>query len=225
MNETQISELARAISEEMILVNWKYYVLLVLLVFLATAAGNFLSAFFRTRGTRYATKSDFEDLLRELEQTTKATESIKQAVSHQDWASRELKVLRRQKLEELLHAVYETQHWLDTEKDNALYSFEKSDAPDPLYKIGIIGGLYFPEIKLEVLAFQQAALRYKEWTVKSKSLTAPLLLVKDVTGYKEALEAASSGYIIAVYQPLLTATSAIEEKAAELMSGVLCVVC
>lgn len=220
MNEIQISELARAISGEMILVNWKYYVLLVLLIFLATAAGNFLSAYFRTRGTRYATKSDFEDLLRELEQTTKATESIKQAVSHQDWASRELKVLRRQKLEELLHAVYETQHWLDTEKDNALYSSEKSDVPDPLYKIGIIGGLYFPEIKLEVLAFRQAALRYKEWTVKSRSLTAPLLLVKDAAGYKEALGVASSGYIV-VYQPLLTATSAMEEKAAELMSGVL----
>ena len=120
--------------------------------------------------------------------------------------------------------MYETQNWLDSEKEHALYSTEKSATPAPVYKVTIIGGLYFPEIKLEVFEFKKAVMDYQTWTVKSRANIAPLFFEKDADSYKEAVETALAEYK-SVYQQLVEATSSIEGKAAKLMTEVLCISC
>lgn len=96
MNETQIAEIARLIVEGEILYSWRFYLIILALVLVATAASSFLVPYFRTRGERYATKADFDGLLNELRETTKATEGIKQRISHGTWLKQRKWELRRE---------------------------------------------------------------------------------------------------------------------------------
>jgi hypothetical protein len=96
MDEIQLAEIARQIVEGEILYSWRFYLIFFCLAFLATAASSFLVPYFRTRGKRYATKADFDSLLNELRETTKATEGIKQEISHGTWIKQRNWELRRE---------------------------------------------------------------------------------------------------------------------------------
>jgi hypothetical protein len=102
MNETLIAEIAHQIVEGEILYNWRFYLTIFGLVVVGTVPSSFLVAYFRTRGERYATKADFDGLLNELRETTRATEGIKQNISHDAWLKQRKWELRREAYFKLL---------------------------------------------------------------------------------------------------------------------------
>lgn len=220
MSDESILELVRQAIEGQVLVSWRFYLVLVAVVFLTTAASNFLAAYFRTRGARYATKADFDELLNELRESTKATEEIKRTISHEAWLERERSITRRGKLEDLLRAVYELHLWLDREKDHALFDGSASEVPDPTYKIEIVGGLYFGELDEELSGLKLAALEYKRWLVRHKAKLAPARVIKDYPAMTTALQEAASEYP-EVYQKLVYSTAALEARAKTIMEGAL----
>ena len=219
MDQSTVATIAREIVENQFLFNWKYYLVLVVVMFLVVAATNFFSAYFKGRGSSFATKADFDELLNQLRKTTETTESIKRTISHEDWSIREFKTIRRAKLEELMVALYEAHHWLEKERGSSLFAENGNETPDPMYRVNIIAGLYFPELKAEILVFQSAFLAYQSWLVESKGLLLPLKLT-DPAKYTATLPSVVANFPN-VYQPLLTATTAVEDSARKIMREIL----
>src|SRR5262245_13690250 len=57
-----------------------------------------VGAYLKIKGENLATKQNFDDLLKQQEETAKAVEDIKSEISQRDWARREWANLRRIKL-------------------------------------------------------------------------------------------------------------------------------
>lgn len=219
MDASTVAAIAREIVQQQILESWEFYVIELGIVVLAVAATNFLTAYFKGRGAALATKADFEELLRQVRTTTETTESIKRTISHEDWRIREFKTLRRTKLEELMLSLYDVHHWLDKERDSCLYASPENEVADPMNRVQIIVGLYFPELESEIRTFHIACLAYKSWANEAKGRLLPLRLT-DPTQYAAQLPLVVENYP-KVYEPLLSATSAIERTARTVMKEVL----
>jgi hypothetical protein len=149
MTSDLLREIAQQIVREEILQNWKFYALLLALGILATVAGNWLSAYVKKRAETYATKADLQEVLRQLQATTRATEEVRTAVSHADWVAREWRATRRTKLEELLNSVYALDHWLEAQQQKWIYKGPQTFDESPMDRISVLVALYFPELRNE----------------------------------------------------------------------------
>lgn len=98
LSELVIKQISQQIVNEQILYNYKYYLVIFSILFLASSISNWLAAYVRKRGENFATKADFENLLNQIKAQTKTTEEVKAAINHKDWMSKEWKTLRRIKL-------------------------------------------------------------------------------------------------------------------------------
>ncbi len=113
MSEALLKEIALQVVQQGLLSNWRFYAILLPLIFISGAAGAYLGKYFGKRGELYATKADFDEILRQLAKTTEVAEQVRSAVSHADWAAREWKTIRRIKLEELVQCAISVDEWLD----------------------------------------------------------------------------------------------------------------
>lgn len=165
MSEALIREIAQQIFHEQILLNWKFYLIFMLLILVASCGSAFVASYFKKRGETYATKADFDELLNQLKQTTKSTEEIKIAVSHADWITKEWKTLRRIKLEELMATIYELSQWLSHEHDERLFNGVKNKEISPLWKAKTISDLYFPELSSAMLLLSSTLLAFQSWSI------------------------------------------------------------
>jgi hypothetical protein len=200
-----------------ILENWYFYCLVASVVFLATVFGNAISAYARKRGETLATKADFEEILRQLRTSTKTTEDIRASVQHSDWVSREWKVVRRTKLEELLDAVYAAEHWLEACREKWIFKSEKELAPDPSDRVQRICALYFPELRPVVAALREAHRDAIMWTIDcGKALHGA---DQDPDARKKVFDS-----VIPTLRPhskaVVQAIADVEAKAAELMVSI-----
>ena len=73
---------------------WSYVILAVV-----TLIAGFSGAYLKKRGENYATKQDFEDILKRVKETTKVTEEVKAAINRSSKAL-ELKLERRSEFEQ-----------------------------------------------------------------------------------------------------------------------------
>lgn len=219
MDASTVAAIAQKIVEDQFLLNWKFYLIQLGIVLLAVAAANFLSAYFKGRGASLATKADFDELLRQLRATTETTESIRRTISHEDWSIREFKMLRRSKLEELMLALYDAHHWLAKERNASLYAEPANETADPMNRVKVIAGLYFPELHVEILQFQTAYWAYQSWANDAKAKLLPLRLTNP-DQYVVELPLVVANYSH-VYQPLLLATTVAEQKARVVMKEVI----
>jgi hypothetical protein len=81
--------------------NWLYWLLFLASSFLAAFAG----AYIKRRAENLATREDFNELKRQLQQTTRLTEEIKAEIGHAEWKQREVNTIMRAKLEELVRHI------------------------------------------------------------------------------------------------------------------------
>ena len=170
-----ISKIANEIVNETILLNWKFYVLLVLITFVATCISSYVFPYIAARGKSLATKADFNLLLTQLQTTTATTETIKRSITHNDWALKEFKLLKRNKLEELLIALYDVEQWVDDQTKNVLFirdGYEKSVTP--IKKLNLIGLLYFTELTDELANFEKSYKAYKALLLRDEAKISTL---------------------------------------------------
>jgi hypothetical protein len=156
MNDPLVREIAEKIVREEILQNWRLYVLLGSISLITSTAGNWLVAYFRKRAETYATKADLNEITAQIRATTEATEKVRVAISHADWAEKEWKTTRRMKLELLLETVYGLEGWLDDQRSHWIFGHESKPVPNPIDKVFWLGSLYFPELKDELLLVVKA---------------------------------------------------------------------
>ena len=166
MTETLAREIASEILRDGLVQNWWTYAVLIALVVLSGAVSAFVSNYLRKRAETYATKADFEELLRQLRATTEAAESVKSVIAKNDWAEREWRTLRRIKLEELMTAMHSATHWLDQEIDARFFDEPMPSDASPIWKVEVLPNLYFPELLPEANAFQYMFSQYRSWVIE-----------------------------------------------------------
>jgi hypothetical protein len=110
-------------------------------------------SYFRTRGQNLATKHDFEELQRQLEDNTKLVEDIKSEVGQGDWARREWTNLRRIKLEALLEKMHECEVYLDRRRNSAYEGEPAKPERDCISELDALAALYFRELRSEAGRF------------------------------------------------------------------------
>jgi hypothetical protein len=150
-----------------ILQNWRFYALVAAAALIASLLANAISSYARKRGETFATKADFEEILRQLEASTKATEGIKASVQHADWQSREWKLVRRSKLEELMDSAYAAEHWLVKCRFNNIFQGNNEIGPDPTDKVKRLSALYFPELIVHAAALRAAQLEAVSYSISA----------------------------------------------------------
>ncbi len=87
MDPKLATEIARQIADAVFLEHWLYWGVLACVVVVLSAAAGYFGAYWKARGSHYATKADFANLLDQLEKTTRLTESIRselQGRSHKE---------------------------------------------------------------------------------------------------------------------------------------------
>lgn len=199
-----------------ILQNWRFYGLVAATSLIAAMLGNVLASYARKRGETLATKADFDEILRQLKDSTRATEDIKASVQHSDWISREWKVVRRTKLEELLDSAYAAEHWLEACRNRWMFQTTNELGPDPTDKVKRLCALYFPELKEQAAALSAAQRAAISWNVSSgqKLLAAG----QDVAARQKVFESSLPTWS-PHYQAVLRAISEIEMNATDLMAA------
>jgi len=166
MDKDLIRDIATQIMQEQILLNWKFYLLILFLSLLASVAGPFLKSYFGKRGEALARKSDLDELLKELRKTTATTESIKTEIEKETWIIKEFNILRRQKLEELLTFLYEFKEYLYLESLEKLFDTEKVKDLSPLDRAAVLHKLYFSELDKEMNVLYTANAKYRKWIIE-----------------------------------------------------------
>jgi hypothetical protein len=78
-------QLAEGITKGLVLDNWPYWVVLMLLLFLASAVGAYFGAYFRKRGETAAAKADADEIRNHLRNLTTDTETITSRIAQLDW--------------------------------------------------------------------------------------------------------------------------------------------
>lgn len=165
MTETLVREIANEVLLDGLLKNWWTYFVLVSLLAVSGAASAYVSSYLRKRAETFATKADFDELLRQMRATTEAAESVKSAIAKNDWTEREWRTLRRVKLEELMASVHAAIHWLDREIDARLFAEAMPSDASPIWKVEILPELYFPELQSEVSVFNLTFSQYRSWII------------------------------------------------------------
>lgn len=152
MNTDLITEISQAVVTQQLLLNWHFYFILIAIYGLVFFVQNWLGAVLKGKGERFATKSDFDQILEQLKVTTAAAKSIEVSLSHNDWTLKEFKTVRRIKLEEVMTALYTSLDWLESMKAAKFFKGVERTDPSPIDKFRIVCLLYFPELK--ALAWQ-----------------------------------------------------------------------
>lgn len=89
MSESLIREIANEILREGLIQNWRTYAVLIALFVVSGAVNAFVENYLRKRAETFATKADFDELLRQLRANTEVAESVKSVIAKTDWVERE----------------------------------------------------------------------------------------------------------------------------------------
>lgn len=146
MEKELLIEVAQNIINKEIFLNWKFYIVVILLIILVEIISSFVKSYFTKRGEHLATKADLKEIVHQQKIITETTESIKKEVEHGIWKKQEFSLLRRQKLEQLLTLVYEQGEWLEREARHHLFDGKENTKGEPINQIIMICNLYFPEL-------------------------------------------------------------------------------
>lgn len=153
LNEALIKEIALQVVQQGLLSNGLFYAVLFALSLVSGAIGAYLSKYFGKRGETAATKADFDEITRQLKETTKVSEEVRSAVSHADWVAREWKTIRRIKLEELVDHAMSVKDWsknMLSEYGNTIENKEGIFPDFPADKSLTISVLYFSDTQIQL---------------------------------------------------------------------------
>lgn len=134
MDTKQLELLVTKIIHEQLLYNGYFYGVLLVLMIVGGAIVWFAAPYLKSRGQAFATKADFAQLFMQLKKTTATTETIRAVISLENWGMKEHKALRRLKLEELVLAIHECEHWLSQHASYRLFGQDTVLSADPVAK-------------------------------------------------------------------------------------------
>jgi hypothetical protein len=159
MNAIALQKIIADAVKDNLLLNWHFYVLLIGVGILTSIAVSFFEGWGKRKGEVAASKADFDEIKRQLKETTETVKSVEFSLAHSDWMRREHNTLRRVKLEQLLTAAFALATWASehvsvmSEKD-----ISKENMP-PIDEFEMLALLYFSDLIDEIapltLAFRK----------------------------------------------------------------------
>jgi hypothetical protein len=176
-----ILELAKQIGTQTAYLHWGYWLTLLALWAIVTAAAAYFGAYFKQAAEAKAINSKLDLIKSNLAATTQVTESIKSDFGMLDWRKREYESVRRAKLEELLIAAFECNNWvlelhsIETIYDEAFHRFGPSN------KIEAIATLYFPELRQQVRTLVTFARSYQRASIDAVGAATQLKILAKAT--------------------------------------------
>jgi hypothetical protein len=219
MQSDLIREITEVIVRDQLLLNWRLYVVVGGLSFLASTCGNWVSSYLKKRGETLATKADMQEILRQVSATTRATEEVRSSISQADWVAREWRTTRRLKLEELLAAAYSLDQWLDMQRSRWVYGAAPVSDAAPMERLKLLATLYFPELRGEANAVWLAHQNALVFILESGQRTSASRNAMDVAGHQVALDQFAADWK-PLYESARKAISALESRASALMTEV-----
>lgn len=153
MTPEQIEVVVKAVAEQRAIADWWFHLVFFLATVVMSAFGAYFGAYWKKRGEHFATKQDFESLLDQITQTTKATTAIRSQIEHADWTRKEYITLKRQKAEALLGSVQKTMAYIDATSMKVFYGDLQELDTNPGKEVSMLVVLYFPELLKEALVF------------------------------------------------------------------------
>jgi hypothetical protein len=167
-NIAQLSEvIASEIISQGILVSWPTLLILLAVSFLGGLAGSFISAYAKKRGEAYATKADFNLVIEQLRQTTRAAEETRGEIASSFGEAASRRVLLREKIEEFFRQSVELDHWHLQVRSAGIEgkNFDRGDSP--ISSMQMLQALYFREISGEVGALAAVCGDLEIWAAQS----------------------------------------------------------
>ena len=117
--------------------------------------------------------------------------------------------LKREKLEQLIRAVYAMKNWLEEKENMDLFDKTKDLGESPMSDIKTISNLYIPELKKEVNKFSMAVIDYRKWILDGRKKKLSNQLTSE---YTKTLEP--------IYSNLLVTMLALTNKASDIMKEI-----
>jgi hypothetical protein len=168
-SNASLSDIAHQIVQNRAIENIQFYVVYATLALVILALGCIVRAYFSEKGKLMAAAASLNQRLDEIRQSTDAAEKIKVQIAHNDWTLKELKTLRRNKLEELITSAYKV--LFSTEADSSLptedHTFEVKSRIC-LAELRQTSALYFPEFEKETEAIATAHSGFASWFLDEK---------------------------------------------------------
>lgn len=163
MTPETLRALATEIANQSIANNWVYYVLLAALTALLSAAGAFLSSYASKRAERLALTADFDEIKRQLQESTSMTESIKTDIQRLSDRSEKLQWLKREKLEAYVIAVLSVTDYFHAEVTHKYFDSEAPSGNDPWTQASMLQELYLPELDAAHNLLRISLVEAKKW--------------------------------------------------------------
>jgi len=163
MSPETIRALALEIVSQTILGNWLFYVVLASITVVLSAAGAFLSSYFAKRAEHAALAADFEEVKRQLRESTALSESIKTDIKHMAERSEKLQWLKREKIEVYVVAILRGAEHLSKEMSHKFFDAESPAAEDPLLTASMLQKLYLPELDVPHAEFLRNVSLFRGW--------------------------------------------------------------
>jgi len=147
-----IKTIANEIVNQAILSNYRTYLLITAISLITGSLTAFLYSYFKKRGENFATKTDFNEILSQLRETTKSTEEIKSKINAKFLDEHKLKILVREKLEQIISETFELELWLERARSQALHCELPDTNASPISKIEMYQSIYFKDVEKELTA-------------------------------------------------------------------------
>lgn len=163
MSPETIRALATEIVNQTILNNWLFYVVLACITVVLSAAGAFLSSYFAKRAEHTALKANFDEMKRQLRETTALSESIKTDIKQLAERTEKLQWLKREKLEAYVVAVLRGAEHLSLEMNHKFFDADAPANEDPLLTASMLQKLYLPELDAQHAVFLRAVAEFRGW--------------------------------------------------------------
>lgn len=163
MSPETIRALAIEIVDQTILNNWFFYIILACITVVLSAGGAFLSSYFAKRAEFAAQAASFDDLKRQLRETTSVSESIKVDIKQLAERSEKLQWLKREKLEDYVVAILRGVEHLSNEMRHNFFDAEVPAEEDPLIVASMLQKLYLPELDSQHAMFLGTVVEFRKW--------------------------------------------------------------
>ncbi len=205
MTKEQISELAKAIANEDTLINWQFYVLIILLSLIGGYVGNFINSYAKKRGENLATKADIDEIKSQLASTTKITEKIKNDIEHQVWRKQQIETIKRNKLEEYLQYIYIAQESLSKDMKNQYFKTTEPIDSHAISKATMLQKLYFSELQEMHSVCLKAHASFHRWLAEGlmeivgkqqNGEKAPIISEEHMEKYSNLLDELNKGTLL-----------------------------
>lgn len=170
MEPSLLKQIAEEIAQQTFLANLPYLATLLALAIVFAAAAAYGASYLSRRGQQAATRADFAELQRQLESTTKLTESVKVQVQAVSARMTKVEDIKREKLERYLLLAYSVSDYHMSFMAHHYFMKEAPSGQSPILEAGMLQELYLPEIKEAHGRFSNAAASLQLWTAKGMQM-------------------------------------------------------